>query len=134
MSWDDIHGLASAGMDIGSNTRTCRVLETLDYGDLCSELIGSRRDLEEQLGRPVRALAYPVGRRLSVRVRRAVIEAGYCIGLTNYSGVNRVWPGAMRSALPIDRFDIRRLPTERSLSDAMFLTQIAVPQLAFGHG
>ena len=59
-------------------------------------------------------------------VRRAVAEAGYRIGLTNSSGVNYMWPAAM---YPLDPFDIRRIATERSQSDAMFLTQIAVPQL-----
>jgi len=38
----------------------------------------------------------------------------------------------MRMALPLDRFDIHRLATERTQSDAMFLTQIAVPPLGFG--
>jgi peptidoglycan/xylan/chitin deacetylase (PgdA/CDA1 family) len=134
MTWDDVRSLAGAGMAVESHTRSHRVLETLDDDELRDEVVGSRRDLEAQLGRPVRAIAYPVGRRPSMRVRRAVAEAGYCIGLTNGSGVNRVWPRAMGKALPLDRFDIRRLPTERSLSDAMFLAQIAVPQLAFLHG
>lgn len=126
MTWDDIRALAAAGMDIESHTRTHRVLETLDLDDLRDDLVGSRHDLEAQLGRPVRAIAYPVGRCPPTWVRRAVAEAGYRIGLTNATGVNYMWPAAM---YPLDRFDIRRLSTERSQSDAMFLTQIAVPQL-----
>lgn len=60
-------------------------------------------------------------------------EAGYQIGLTNLGGVNRIWPTAVR-VWPIDRFDLCRLRTERSQSDAMFLAQIAIPQLASMHG
>jgi hypothetical protein len=30
-----------------------------------------------------------------------------------------------------DRFDISRLSTDRAMSDAMWLAQIAVPQLAY---
>jgi peptidoglycan/xylan/chitin deacetylase (PgdA/CDA1 family) len=130
MTWTDVRALADAGMDIESHTRSHRVLETLDRDELREELVGSRRDLEAQLGRPVRALSYPVGRRPPVAVRRAVADAGYQIGLTNASGVNRVWPAALRTVFPVDRFDVHRLPTERSQSDAMFLTQIAIPQLA----
>lgn len=130
MTWDDIRALADAGMDIESHTRSHRVLETLDRDELREELVGSRRDLEAQLGRRVRALSYPVGRRPPVAVRRAVSDAGYQIALTNASGVNYVWPAPLRAAFPLDRFDIHRLPTERSQSDAMFLTQIAIPPLA----
>lgn len=128
-TWDDIRALAAAGMDVESHTRNHRVLETLDRAALWDDLVGSRHDLEAQLGRPVRAIAYPVGRRPPAWIRRTVAEAGYRIGLTNAGGVNHMWPTAM---YPIDPFELRRISTERSLSDAMFLTQIAVPRLGFG--
>jgi peptidoglycan/xylan/chitin deacetylase (PgdA/CDA1 family) len=126
MTWDDVRALAAAGMDIESHTRSHRVLDTLDRDQLRDELVGSRRELEAQLGRPIRAIAYPVGRRPSMRVRRAAAEAGYRIALTNATGVNYMWPTAMRLT---DPFELRRLSTERSQTDAMFLAQIAVPQL-----
>jgi len=131
MTWDDIRALADAGIEIGSHTRNHRVLETLGTDELRDELAGSRRDLENQLGREVRAIAYPVGRRPPAAVRRAVAEAGYRVGLTNASGVNHVWPSALRRVFTLDRFSIRRLSTERTLSDAMFRTQLAIPALAF---
>lgn len=133
MGWDDIHALADAGMDIESHTRSHRVLETLDRDELHRELVGSRRDLEAELGRPVRAIAYPVGRRPALRIRRAVAEAGYRIGLANSGGVNRVWPGGTTGGPGVDRFSFRRVPTDRSQSDALFLTQIATPWLAALH-
>jgi len=131
MTWADVRALAAAGMDVESHTRSHRVLETLDDDQLRDELVGSRHDLELQLGRPVRAITYPVGRVPPPRVRRATADAGYRIGLTNASGVNHLWPGAMRRNFPVDPFAIRRLATERSQSDAMFLTQIAIPPLGF---
>jgi hypothetical protein len=51
--------------------------------------------------------------------------------MSNSSGVNRWWPPALRGVAPIDRFDIRRLATDRAMSDAMFLTQVAVPRFAY---
>ncbi|MBA3540466.1 MAG: polysaccharide deacetylase family protein [Deltaproteobacteria bacterium] len=133
MKWDHIRTLAREGMDIESHTRRHRVLQTLDAAALRDELSGSRLDLEAQIGRPVRAVAYPVGRAISEvpRIRAAVQEAGYRIGLSNGSGVNTLWPAQLRSVLPIDRFDIRRLSTDRSMSDAMFLTSVAIPSLAY---
>ncbi len=134
MTWDQIRSLSRAGMAIESHTRTHRVLQTLDDEALRSELAGSREDLESQLGRPVRAVAYPVGRRIGrglPRIRRAIADAGYRIGLSNASGVNRVWSGTLNGLVPVDRFDVRRLSLDRSMSDAMFLAQIAVPQLSY---
>ena len=90
-------------------------------------------DLEAQLGRPVRAVAYPVGRRINgaQHIRSALSAAGYQIGMSNCSGVNRWLPPSLRRLSPIDPFDIRRLSTDRQMSDAMFLAQVAVPQLAY---
>jgi peptidoglycan/xylan/chitin deacetylase (PgdA/CDA1 family) len=133
MGWDDIRALADAGMDIESHTRSHSVLETLDRETLHDELVGSRRDLEGRLGRQVRAIAYPVGRRPPLWIRRAVAAAGYRIGLTNAGGVNHVWPGAIGAGLALDRFALRRVPTEQSQSDALFLAQIAAPLLAAMH-
>jgi peptidoglycan/xylan/chitin deacetylase (PgdA/CDA1 family) len=134
MTWDQIRALARAGMDIESHTRTHRVLQTLDDAALHSELAGSRADLEAQLGRPVRAVAYPVGRRIGrglQRIRRALATAGYKLGLSNASGINKIWPHSVTSLVPFDPFDVRRLGLDRSMSDAMFLAQIALPRLAY---
>jgi peptidoglycan/xylan/chitin deacetylase (PgdA/CDA1 family) len=136
MTWDQVRALARAGMDIESHGRKHRVLQTLDDAMLADELAGSRRELEAQLGRPVRALAYPVGRRINGerRIRDAISAAGYQIGMSNHSGVNRWLPPPLRGLSPIDPFDVRRLATERGLSDAMFLTQMALPQLGYRSG
>jgi peptidoglycan/xylan/chitin deacetylase (PgdA/CDA1 family) len=133
MTWDQVRALARAGMDVESHGRHHRVLQTLDGVALTDEVTGARLDLEAQLGRPVRAMAYPVGRRIGAepRIREALAAAGYQLGMSNHSGVNRWWPPSLRSFAPIDPFDIRRLATDRTMSDAMFLTQVAVPRLAY---
>jgi peptidoglycan/xylan/chitin deacetylase (PgdA/CDA1 family) len=133
MTWDQVRALSRAGMDVESHTRWHRVLQTLDDQQLESELAGSKADLETQLGRPVRAVAYPVGRRIShvTRIRDAVVAAGYRLGLTNASGSTRIWPQPFAGVIPTDNFDVRRLSTDRAMSDAMYFTQIAVPQLAY---
>lgn len=134
MTWDQIRALARAGMDVESHSRSHRVLQTLDREELEAELVGSRAELETQLGRPVRAIAYPVGRRLGRGarwIREALARAGYQLGLTNGSGVNRLWPRSLRPFAPLDRYDVRRLSLDRAISNAMFLTQIAVPRFAY---
>lgn len=135
MTWDQIRALAAAGMDVESHTRHHRVLQTLDDASLDIELAGSRRDLETQLGRPCRAVAYPVGRTIAhePRIRAAIERAGYRIGFTNSSGVNRMWPRRwpIGSIGSIDPLDVRRLSTDRTMSDAMFFAQVALPRLAY---
>jgi peptidoglycan/xylan/chitin deacetylase (PgdA/CDA1 family) len=127
MTWDHVQALANAGMDIESHSRRHRVLQTLDREQLADELAGSRADLEAKLGRPVRAIAYPVGRRIhtdQARIRQAIADAGYKLGLSNASG-------AMRISRDSDPLDVKRLSTDRAMSDAMYLAQIAVPRLAY---
>lgn len=133
MSWDHVRALSRAGMDVESHGRWHRVLQTLDGDVLHDELAGSKQDLEAQLGHPCRAIAYPVGRRVAhvQRIRDALVAAGYRIGLSNASGATRIWSGALGHVLPCDRFDIRRVSTDRVMSDAMYLTQVAVPRLAY---
>ena len=133
MTWDQVRALVRAGMDVESHSRRHRVLQTLEPDALRDELEGSRMDLEGQLGRPVRAIAYPVGRRVArvERIREAIAAAGYKIGFSNSSGATRIWPPALQGMLPNDPFDVRRLATERTMSDAMWLAQVAVPRLAY---
>ncbi|MGE0549446.1 MAG: polysaccharide deacetylase family protein [Kofleriaceae bacterium] len=135
MTWDHVRALSAAGMDIESHTRNHRVLQTLDRDGLRAELEGSRKDIEAEIGRPVRAIAYPVGRRVHrhAQIRKALIDAGYQIGLSNVSGVNRLWPLSLRNVRPVDPFDLRRLATDRGMSDAMYFTQFALPGLAYVH-
>jgi peptidoglycan/xylan/chitin deacetylase (PgdA/CDA1 family) len=132
MTWDQVRALAAAGMDVESHTRSHRVLQTVPTAELADELAGSRRDLERALGRPVRALAYPVGHSLAGDpvLRGAVTGAGYRLGFTNATGVNTVLPAPLRGLREVDPLEVRRLAMGRDYSDSMFLGQFAVPQLA----
>lgn len=126
MTWDQVRAMRDAGMDIESHTRGHRVLQTLDGDGLRDELAGARVDLERELGRPARVIAYPVGRTIAPfpQVRAAVAAAGYQCGLTNASGVVSLWKR-------LDRLDVGRVAVDRSLTDEMFLGQLAIPQLAY---
>lgn len=129
MTWDQIRTLVGAGMDIESHTRRHRVLQTLSDDELDDELRGSRLDLERECGRPVRAVAYPVG--LSIvrepRIRHAVAAAGYRVGFTNASGINSLWRG-------VDAYDVHRCATDRAMSDSLLLAQVALPRIAYVSG
>jgi peptidoglycan/xylan/chitin deacetylase (PgdA/CDA1 family) len=132
MTWDQVRALERAGMSVASHTRHHHVLETLDDDALHDELVRSREDLERELGHPVHAIAYPVGRRIQrARIFAAVAAAGYRLGFANSGGVNVLWPAALRNALAFDPLDLRRCSTSVGMSDAMFLAQVAFPPLGY---
>jgi peptidoglycan/xylan/chitin deacetylase (PgdA/CDA1 family) len=122
MTWDHIRALADAGMDIGSHTRTHRVLQTLSTPELDDELRGSRMELERQVGKPVRSLAYPVGYTVLDRPElvAAVERAGYQVAFSNATGLN--------IGLRPHRLDVRRVATDYGISDAMFKAEVTLPR------
>jgi peptidoglycan/xylan/chitin deacetylase (PgdA/CDA1 family) len=128
MTWDHVRALRAAGMDVQSHTRTHRILQTLSPSELSAELLGSRQDLQRELGEPARAIAYPVGRPLgaSSPIRAALQQAGYEIGFTNGTGPTSLWS-------PRDRYDICRQTVARDLSTPYLLSILAVPPLAPRH-
>jgi peptidoglycan/xylan/chitin deacetylase (PgdA/CDA1 family) len=126
MTWDEIRRMRDAGMDIESHSRRHRVLQTLDEAGLRDELTGAADDLTREMGRAPRVIAYPVGRTIAPfpEVRAAVAAAGYRCGLTNASGVVPLWKRR-------DPLDVGRVALDRTMSDHMFLAQLAIPQLGY---
>ncbi|WP_250007723.1 polysaccharide deacetylase family protein [Actinoplanes sp. M2I2] len=61
LTWDDCRAIAAAGFDVGSHTVTHRRLADQDDGDAARELIDSKREIEDELGREVRDFAAPYG-------------------------------------------------------------------------
>ena len=128
MTWEHVRALHAAGMDVQSHTRTHRILQTLSAAELFSELDGSRRDIERELGEAPRALAYPIGKPLgqSSPIRAALSQTGYQIGFSNGTGPTPTWGRR-------DPFDIRRQTVARDLTTTFLLSILAVPPLAPKH-
>lgn len=61
MGWDEARYLDRHGVTIASHTRTHFDCGQGDYSRLVEEIAGSRRDLEEGLGRRVEVFAFPKG-------------------------------------------------------------------------
>jgi len=125
MTWDQVRALRRAGMEIQSHTRTHRVLQTVPIRDLTWELQGARRDLEEQLGEPISAISYPVGRSIATAplIRAAVGEAGYELGFSNGSGVSWLWNG-------FDPLDLHRISVDVGMPLPYFRALCAIPSFA----
>jgi peptidoglycan/xylan/chitin deacetylase (PgdA/CDA1 family) len=76
MNWEELRASASMGVEIGSHTDSHPHLTSLGDAELELELAGSKRRLEDELGRPCRLLGYPYGEH-DHRVRAAARAVGY---------------------------------------------------------
>jgi peptidoglycan/xylan/chitin deacetylase (PgdA/CDA1 family) len=124
LSWTEIASLSNAGWEIGSHTRSHPDLTTLGDEALRTELAGSRADLEERLGRPCRAIAYPYGF-LDARVVQAAERAGYRTGAALPVRIGHpstlAWPRVGVFANDSDaRFRVKASPLRRRLVGSPF--------------
>lgn len=77
--WEELSRLVDSGWEIGSHTRTHRLLTELPDAALREELAGSRQDCLDATGLPCDSIAYPYGE-ADTRVAAAAKEAGYRAG------------------------------------------------------
>lgn len=85
MDWNDLLGLDSSLITVGSHSFTHPILTTLTAGGIEFELSESRRCLEKKLGRAVDFFCYPNGS-YDARVYRAV-KNNYRAAVTTETGV-----------------------------------------------
>jgi peptidoglycan/xylan/chitin deacetylase (PgdA/CDA1 family) len=87
MTWDEVKMLSSMGMEIGGHTWShpylvqIRRLPVLD-----KELVYSKKVLEDQIGKPITAFAYPYGLYNDVLIN-LLKKAGYTSARTTYPGI-----------------------------------------------
>lgn len=81
LNWSELAEMQAAGITIGSHTRSHVSLPAESPADTAEELEGSRRALEERLGRPITHFAYPGGQ-FTPAVIDAVGRAGYRFAYT----------------------------------------------------
>lgn len=91
LGWPMLREMHAGGMTIGSHTRTHRTLPNEPQEAVWSELAGSKRALEEQLGAEVRHLSYPGGQ-FCRRTVAAAAAAGYRCAYTTCSHTDRDRP------------------------------------------
>lgn len=85
MTWDELKTVHAMGFEVGSHTRThARLAGLADDESLESEIVGSKRDIEERLALQCKYFAWPYGRTRDVndRALEMVRSAGYqgCFG------------------------------------------------------
>jgi peptidoglycan/xylan/chitin deacetylase (PgdA/CDA1 family) len=95
MGWEELRELAERGLEIGSHTVSHPHLPELTDGEIKGELGDSREQVETELGRPCRLLAYPFGQH-DARVQEIARRTGYEAAWGLWAGTS----AANRYALP----------------------------------
>jgi peptidoglycan/xylan/chitin deacetylase (PgdA/CDA1 family) len=86
LDWNELATLRDSGVLFGSHTYSHQILTQLKSGEVFSELIESKQDIEARLGAECETFAYPNGN-WSPEVREAVARAGYRIAFTTQLGL-----------------------------------------------
>jgi peptidoglycan/xylan/chitin deacetylase (PgdA/CDA1 family) len=81
MTWDDVEELVTRGWEVGSHSRTHRLLSALPPAEAAEELAGSREEICARLGR-CDGISYPWG-----EVGATVVEAARSAGYSTGSGL-----------------------------------------------
>ncbi len=127
MTWTQVRAMAAAGMEFGSHTVSHPTLPSIaDAAVLRHELEASKAAIEREIGRPVLALAYPVGGRDAVnpQVLAATRQAGYRLAFTYQKGINR--------AATWEPWKLKRVPVERYTTRPMFAAALELPEFFAG--
>ncbi len=79
MSWTAVRDISENGIEIGAHTRSHPVLSRLKGDRLWEEIHGSKKQLEEIIGRSVSSFCYPNGQPADYNdeVKRMVSNSGY---------------------------------------------------------
>lgn len=88
VSWDEARTLLEGGITIGSHSMTHRSVARISNAEAYEEILRSREILEDRIGEPIAAFAYPFGTRADYNESTASLirEAGYEFAFTSQHG------------------------------------------------
>lgn len=121
LTWEEVRTLSKDNLcTIGAHTVTHPSLKQLDDSQLQFEIAGSRRIIEEQIGKPVQHFCYPYGSPINCGERefRAVESAGFATATTTTMS-----PITLNSST--DMFALPRIPV-RGTHESVDLMRILV--------
>lgn len=124
LTWRQVREMAERGMEMGSHTQSHLILGNGSPEEVAGELEASKRIIEEQISRPVRAVSYPIASydfAVNPLVIRLVQLAGYRFGVGYTSGTVR--------RLAQERYLLKRLRIERYVSFDRFRAKLLFPGL-----
>ena len=88
MSWDQVRDLHRFGVSVGSHTMHHTYLPLVTNEQARLEVLESKQMLDQQLGRPIRWLSYPIGG-YTPDIQEFAIAAGYEAAFTTNRGFSK---------------------------------------------
>ncbi len=123
LTWDQVREMAQHGIEFGSHTVTHPVLSMQTDAEIRFELAHSRQTIQEQSGKHVDLLAYPVGKAYAFNDKVIAIakECGYRAALAYIDGAN--------DPAQADRFALSRIAVERYIPHSLFMARMTFPRV-----
>lgn len=118
LGWEDLRKLDREGVTLAPHTRSHVALPQTSTADVMREIVGSRNDLEEQIGHAPPIFSYPFGAH-DDRVVAAVQDAGFGIALTCLDGQNNL--------RTIDPLRLRRINVTPRTTPLIFKARLLRP-------
>ena len=93
MDWDEIIQMSKAGIFVGAHTVSHRILSHLSDTELEKEIVDSKDEIEQRLGKRVISFAYPAGKKQHYRFKKCIpilIENDFKLAVTTIGGFNNI--------------------------------------------
>jgi len=105
MSWDEVLTMSDQGMEFGAHTQSHPFLSRVSLDQAEAEIVGSQKIVEEVIGKPVAAFAFPGGKAgdISIALETILANAGFEAAFTLIPGPNR------HHEIQKERFTLRRI-------------------------
>ncbi len=101
LSWEEVIELSKDGIEFGSHTKDHSDLTSLSDDEIRLQVEGSKRIIEDRLGKSIFSFCYPYGH-FDSRARQIVVDTGFRLACTSRPGTNRA---------PEDPFLLKRIAT-----------------------
>lgn len=123
MTWDNVREMDRSVIEFGSHTATHPILSQLTHDELEYEIVGSKKQLEKELGKKVQTISYPEGMEYAYnnKVIEMVTNAGYELGCSYIPGVNKLGS--------LDTYQLKRMHIERYVNFGLFRSMLALPEV-----
>jgi peptidoglycan/xylan/chitin deacetylase (PgdA/CDA1 family) len=114
MRWDEVREAARNGIEFGAHTVTHPILSRVgSHSELCAEIEGSKRRIEEELGRTVDHFCYPNG-----SIVDFTSEAVEIVRAAGFRTATVTTPGVVSAG--DDAWRLRRIGVEPALEERYF--------------
>ena len=111
MTWDQIREVSNHGIEIGSHTNSHRVLSTISSLEQHEEMNTSKTIIENEIGKKIRTIAYPVGnyQHFTRETMGIASECGYEAAFSYNTGINYkndIFPYNIKRITPANNIEL----------------------------